>query len=105
MPTPYYYGFKTSDVGQCLYKICDDNVQLRNFLGADNEDDIKAIFSDQKNHSLHEFIDRDEPLCPVIDFNLPVKILNIITPKLLDKKAKNLLCNTFKNTCLEIFSK
>ncbi|RGB26829.1 hypothetical protein C1646_769932 [Rhizophagus diaphanus] len=80
--TPYYCGFKTSDIGQYFYKIHDDSVRLREFLGADNEDEIEAILSDREGHSLHEFIDGDEPLWPIIDFDLPVETLNAITPKL-----------------------
>src|SRR6266540_830169 len=91
--TPYYCGFKASDVGQCLHKIHDDSVRPRNFLSADNEDNIEAIFSDREGYFLYEFIDGDEPLRPVIDFDLLVETLNTITPKLSDKQAKNLLCN------------
>ncbi|PKY57560.1 hypothetical protein RhiirA4_478706 [Rhizophagus irregularis] len=53
-------------------------------------------------HSLYEIIDGDEPLHPIIDFDLPVEILDVITSKLLYKQAKNLLCCAFKDTCLEI---
>src|SRR4051812_46484948 len=88
IPAPYYCEFKASDVGQCLYKIRDDSVRPRNFLGANNEDGIEAIFLDREGHSLHEFIDGDEPLYPVIDFDLPVKTLNTITPKLQTNKQK-----------------
>ena len=103
--TPYYCGFKASDVGQCLHKIHDDSVQPKNFLDTDNKDSIETIFLDREGHFLHEFIDGDEPLYPVIDFDLPVEILNTITSKLSDKQAKNLLYNAFRNTCLEIFPK
>ncbi len=99
---PFYCGFKASDIGVCFYKICDDSVRPRNFLGADNENRIEAILTDREGHSLHEFIDGDEPLRPIIDFDLPVETLNAITLKLLDKQAKNLLCCAFKDTCLEI---
>ncbi|PKK65227.1 hypothetical protein RhiirC2_786458 [Rhizophagus irregularis] len=71
----------------------------------DNEDKIEAILSDRKDHSLHEFIDGDEPLRPIIDFNLPVETLNAITPKLSGGQAKNILCCSFRDTCLEIFLK
>ncbi|CAB4384657.1 unnamed protein product [Rhizophagus irregularis] len=37
----------------------------------DNADEIEAILSDREGHSLHEFIDGDEPLRPIIDFDLP----------------------------------
>ena len=95
--------FNASDIGEYQYKICDDSVRPRHFLGADNENGIEAIFSERKEHSLHEFIDDNEPLCPIIDFNLPVETLNTISPKLSDKQAKNILCNAFKEVCLEIF--
>src|ERR1043165_5879181 len=77
---PYYCGFKASDVGQYFYKIRDDSVQPRNFLGADNEDEIEAILAEREGHSLHEIIDGDEPLRPIIDFDLLVEALNAITP-------------------------
>ncbi|PKC56575.1 hypothetical protein RhiirA1_473804 [Rhizophagus irregularis] len=75
------------DIGQCL-KICDDSVRPRHFLGADNEDGIEAILSACKGHSLHEIIDGNKPLHPVIDFDLPKDILDTITPKLLDNQIK-----------------
>ena len=59
----YYCGYKASDIGQCLYKIRDDSVRPRHFLGADNADEIEVILSDRESHSLHEFIDGDEPIC------------------------------------------
>src|SRR6266480_3621908 len=102
---PYKQGFKTEDVGECLYKIRDDSVRPRHFLGADNEDEIEAILSDCEGHSLHEIIDGVNPLRPVIDFDLPVETLNAISPKLSGKQAKNLLCCAFRDTCLEIFPK
>src|ERR1041385_4797220 len=102
---PYYCGFKASDIGQCLYKIRDDSIRLRHFLGTDNEDEIEAILSEREGHSLHEIIDGDEPLRPIIDFDLPVETLNAITSKLSRNQAKNLLCCVFRDTCLEIFPK
>ncbi len=101
----FYCGLKASDIGACFYKIRDNSVRSRNFLGADNEDGIETILADHEGHSLHEFIDSDEPLRLIIDFDLPVETLNAITPKLSDKQAKNLLCYAFRDTCLEIFSK
>ena len=68
---PYYCGFKASNIGQCLYKIRDDSVRPRHFLGADNEDEIEAILSEREGHFLHEFINENEPLQPIIDFDLP----------------------------------
>ncbi|UZO01913.1 uncharacterized protein OCT59_020419 [Rhizophagus irregularis] len=78
-------------------------VQPRNFLGADNEDEIEAILAEREGHSLYEIIDGDEPLRPIIDFDLLVEALNAITPKLSSGQAKNLLCRAFRDTCLEIF--
>ncbi|GBC48347.1 uncharacterized protein OCT59_004660 [Rhizophagus irregularis] len=57
----------------------------------------------KQGHSLHEFIDGDKPLCPVIDFDLPIETLNVITPKLSGSQAKNSLCYAFRDTCLKIF--
>ena len=90
---PYYCGFKLSDTGASLYKIRDDSVKPRHFLGADNADEIEAILSDREGHSLHEIIDGDEPLRPIIDFDLPIETLNAISSKLSDKQAKNTFCN------------
>src|SRR3954463_7253115 len=104
-PALYYCGFKASDIGASLYKIRDDSIRPRHFLGADNEDEIEAILSDREGHSLHEFIDGDDPLHPIIDFDLPEDTLNAITPKLMRKQAKNLLCCAFRDTCLKIFPK
>jgi hypothetical protein len=104
-PAPYYQGYRASDVGSCLYKIWDDSVRPRHFLGADNADEIEAILSDREGHSLHEFIDGDDPLRPIVDFDLPIETLNAITPKLSGGQAKNSLCCAFRDTCLEIFPK
>src|SRR2546421_7300316 len=35
-PTPYYCEFKAFDISTSLYKICDNSVKPRHFLGADN---------------------------------------------------------------------
>ena len=70
VPTPYYCRFKASDIGQCQYKIRDDSVRPKYFLGADNEDGIEAILSEREGHFLYKFIDDDEPLQPIIDFDL-----------------------------------
>ncbi|CAB4386585.1 unnamed protein product [Rhizophagus irregularis] len=82
---PYYCGFKASDIGSCLYKIWNDSVRPRNFLGADNED--------------------DEPLRPIIDFDLPQEVLDTIEPKLTRKEIQDSLILAFRKTCLEIFPK
>ena len=103
--TPYYCEFKLSDIGAFLYKIRDDSVKPRHFLGADNADEIEAILSDREGHSLHKIIDGDESLRPIIDFDLPIETLNAISSKLSDKQAKNTLCNAFRDVCLEIFPK
>jgi hypothetical protein len=66
----YYCGFKASNIGESLYEIRDDSIKPRHFLSADNADKIEAILSDCEGHSLHEIIDGDEPLRPIIDFNL-----------------------------------
>ena len=87
-PALYYCGFKASDIGASLYKIRDDSVRPRQFLGTDNADEIEAILSDREGHSLHEVIDGDGPLHPIIDFDLPIETLNAISPKLLEKQAK-----------------
>ncbi|CAB4375222.1 unnamed protein product [Rhizophagus irregularis] len=104
-PAPYYCGFKASDIGASLYKIRDDSVRPRHFLGADNADEIEAILSDREGHSLHEVIDGNRPLHPVIDFDLLIETLNAITLKLSGGQAKNILCRAFRDTCLEIFPK
>src|SRR5215213_3767709 len=99
LDAPYYCEFKAFDIGASLYKIRDDSVRPRHFLGADNADEIEAILSDHEGHSLHEIIDGDEPLRPIIDFDLPIEMLNAISPKLSDKQAKNTLCNAFRDVC------
>src|SRR5947207_15657141 len=81
-------GFNASDIGEYQYKIRDDSVRPRHFLGADNEDGIEAIFSEREGHSLHEFIDGDEPLRPIIDFDLPVETLNTISPNFQTSRLK-----------------
>jgi hypothetical protein len=103
--TSYYCGFKASDIGQCLYKICDDSVRPRQFLGADNEDEIEAIFADHEGHSLHEIIDCDEPFRPIIDFNLPREVYDSLNPKLSGKEIRDLLISAITKVCLEIFPK
>jgi hypothetical protein len=80
-------------------------IKLRHFLSADNENEIEAILSNHESHFLHEYIDGDKPLYPIIDFDLPVETLNAIFPKLSGKQVKNLLCCIFKDTCIKNFSK
>src|SRR6266540_3209866 len=103
--TPFYCGFKAEDIGQCLYKIRDDSVRPKNFFGADNKDEIEAIFSECEGHSLHEFIDGDEALWPIIDFDLPQEVLDTIEPKLTRKEILDSLILAFRKICLEIFLK
>src|SRR5262249_44229406 len=74
----------------------------REFLGADNKDGIEAIVSDHEGHSLHKFINGNEPLHPIIDFDLPIEMLNAITPKVMRKEAYVFIQNAFRDVCLEI---
>ncbi|GES89802.1 hypothetical protein GLOIN_2v1632452 [Rhizophagus clarus] len=53
----YYQGYRASDIDASLYKIRDDSVKPRHFLGADNADEIEAILTEHEGHSLHEIID------------------------------------------------
>ena len=103
--TLYYCEFKISNIDVYLYKIHDDSVRSRQFLDANNKNKIEVILLDHEGHFLYKFINSDEAFCSVINFNLPMEILNAISLKLLDKQAKNTLCNAFRNVCLEIFSK
>src|ERR1043165_31980 len=106
MPSaPYYCGFKAFDIGQYFYKICDDSIRPRHFLGVNNTDEIEAILSDHEGHSFHEFIDVDEPLRPIIDFDLLQEVLDIIESKLTCKEVLDSLILAFKKTCLKIFPK
>src|SRR4051812_37646841 len=102
---PYYCEFKASNIGACLYKIHDDSVRPRHFLGADNANEIEVILSDRESHSLHKFIDDDNPFWPFIDFDLPQEVLDTIEPKLIRKEILESLILTFRKICLEIFSK
>ena len=97
--------FKVEDISECLYKIRDDSVRLRYFLGADNEDEIEAILSDREGHFLYEFIDENEPLQPIINFDLPREVYDGIEPKLTRKEILDILNHAFRDVCLEIFSK
>ncbi|CAI2177501.1 2284_t:CDS:1, partial [Funneliformis geosporum] len=53
---------KTKDISEYLYKIHDDSVRPRHFLSVNNADEIEAILSNCKDHSLHEIIDGNELL-------------------------------------------
>ena len=46
-----------------------DDSAYRQFLGTDSEEGIEKILEDRKGHSLHEWIEGDEPLRPIIDFD------------------------------------
>ncbi|CAI2193915.1 517_t:CDS:1, partial [Funneliformis geosporum] len=83
--------FKAEDISECLYKICDDSVKPRHFLSADNTDEIEAILSDCEDHFLHEFIDGDESLWPIIDFDLSREMHDGIEPKLIRKEILDIL--------------
>ena len=52
---PVPCGFKAKDIGEYRYKIWDDSVGPRHFLGADHEDGIEAILLEREGHSLYEF--------------------------------------------------
>ncbi|CAJ0645597.1 11494_t:CDS:1 [Entrophospora sp. SA101] len=102
--TFYHRGHNAESVSEYSYKIHDDTVNPREFLGTDNEDGIESILTDRKGHSLHKFIDGDDPLCPFIDFDLPQETFNKIEPKLACKEILDLLCNAFIEVCLEIYT-
>ncbi|PKY61551.1 hypothetical protein RhiirA4_486677, partial [Rhizophagus irregularis] len=76
---PALYEFKSAGVGEYRYKIWDDNVGPRHFLGADHEDGIEAIL-----------LEREE-------------VLDTIEPKLTRKEIGDLLYHTFIKTCHEVF--
>ncbi|PKK56535.1 hypothetical protein RhiirC2_799804 [Rhizophagus irregularis] len=78
------------------------DVKPRHFLGADHEDRIEAILSDREGYSLHEFIDGDEPLWPIIDFDLPREVYDSIKPKLTGKEVLDSLILAFRKICLEV---
>jgi hypothetical protein len=48
-PVPYDCGFKPSDIGAYSYKIRDDSVRPRQFLGTDSGDGIEAILTLTRN--------------------------------------------------------
>ncbi|CAG8520977.1 6826_t:CDS:2 [Cetraspora pellucida] len=104
-PALYYCGLRASDIGACLYKIHDNSVRPRNFLGTDNEDSIEAILSDHEGYLLHKFIDSDKPLWPIIDFDLLREVHNGIKSKLMYKEILDTLNHAFRDVCLEIFPK
>ncbi len=78
----YYYRLKAFNIDAYLYKICDNSIRLKHFLDINNEDEIEIILSEYEGYFLYEFIDRNKPLCSIIDFDLPIEILNAIISKL-----------------------
>ncbi|PKY56851.1 hypothetical protein RhiirA4_477442 [Rhizophagus irregularis] len=100
---PYHCGTSLGSIGGNLYKIRDDSVRPRRFLGTDDEDGINAILSDHDGHSLHEIIDEGDPLRPFIDFDLPQETLDAIKPKLTRNNVVNILVRAFSKTCKEVF--
>jgi hypothetical protein len=101
--TFYHRGFKAESVAEYMYKIRDDSVKPKQFLGTDTEDGIEAILSERQGHSLHEFIDGDDPLRPFIDFDLSRETFDKIKPKLTPKEIQDLLCHAFARTCKKIY--
>ena len=85
-----------------MYKIRDNSVRPRQFLGTDSGDGIEAILIERTGHSLHEYIDGDNPLRPIIDFDLSRKKFDKIEFKLEPKEIQDLLCRN-KEVCLEIY--
>src|SRR4051794_20444885 len=100
----YYCGTSLEAIGENLYKFCDNSVRPRRFLSTDDENGINTILSDHEGHSLHKIIDGDEPLHPIIDFNLPKETLVAIKPKLTSNGVANILVQGFSETCKEVFS-
>src|SRR6185312_4821785 len=100
----YHRGLKAKSIAEYLYKIRDDTNSYE-FLGTDSEDGIEKIFTEHTGHSLHEFIDGDDPLRPFIDFDLSKEKFDKIKPKLklTAKEIRDLLYRAFKEVCLEIY--
>ncbi|RHZ76066.1 hypothetical protein Glove_207g25 [Diversispora epigaea] len=99
----YHQGANAESVAEYMYKIRDDSVKPRQFLGTDSEDGIENIFTDRQEHSLYEFIDGDYPLRPFIDFDLSQEKLNSIVPKLTRKETYYALIGAFREVCIEIY--
>ncbi|RHZ51146.1 hypothetical protein Glove_482g82 [Diversispora epigaea] len=99
----YHRGANAESVTEYLYKIWDDSVRPRQFLGTDSEDGIEKIFAERQGHSLHEFIGGDYPLRPFIDFDLSQEKLNSIEPKLTRKETYYALIRAFREVCIEIY--
>ncbi|CAG8545002.1 4860_t:CDS:2 [Cetraspora pellucida] len=86
-----------------MYKICDDSIKPRQFLGTDSEDGIEAILIECQGHSLYEYIGGDGPLHSIINFDLSREKFDKIEPKLSSKEIQDLLCHAFSRTCKEIY--
>ena len=98
----FHCGHLLGHVSDYKYKIWDDSVN-REFLGTDTDEGLCAIFEDRESHSLHEWIDGDEPLRPIIDFDLPQEEIEN-TIKKSCKTIYAILLRAFKDTCFEIYS-
>src|SRR5690349_9223564 len=104
-PSAFYHrGHKAENVAEYLYKIRDDSVRPKEFIGTDTEDGIEAILAARNGHSLHEFIDGDGPLRPFIDFDLQQETLNRIDPQLTRDQVYAIICRAFKEVCLEVYT-
>src|SRR4051794_38185118 len=105
--TPIRRFFTVDTMPSALKNICikfmTHSVRPRDFLGTDTEDGIEAILTERTGHSLHEYIDGDDPLRPFIDFDLPIETLDKIELKITGKETRNLLCRAFKEVCVEIY--
>src|SRR3954452_12684727 len=77
----YYCETSLEIVNGNLYNFRDDSIRPRKFLGTDDENGINAILLDHEGHSLHEIIGGDDPLRPIIDFDLLKETLVTIEPK------------------------
>ncbi len=67
--------------------------------------EIEAILSEREGYSLHKFINGNEPLRPIIDFDLSQEVLDTIVLKLTCKEVLDSLIFAFRKICLEIFLK
>lgn len=91
----YHRGHNAESVAEYIYKIRDDTVRPREFLGTDSSDGIEAILTDRHGHSLHEYIKGDDPLRPFIDFDLCRETFDKIEPKLTRKEVRYTLYKAF----------
>ena len=87
----------------CMFShIIRDDTDYRKFLGTDSEEGIEQIFEDRNGHSLHEWIEGDEPLRPIIDFDLPQIKIDSFDQKPTRKEIFDLLRCSFEEVCIEI---